>query len=63
MLNNFAVDQPSPDDVDLQEIEAENDLMDTWAITQSILEWKYRDGEENIEEFSEFDVAGALLLE
>ncbi|EEA20011.1 hypothetical protein TMatcc_010165 [Talaromyces marneffei ATCC 18224] len=54
--------QPNTEEIAVLEIEAENDFIDTWKISRSVMDLEYNDREEKIEESQVSDVAGPLIL-
>ncbi|KAE8549030.1 hypothetical protein EYB25_007545 [Talaromyces marneffei] len=61
-LNEIMSNQPNTEEIAVLEIEAENDFIDTWKISQSVMDLEYNDREEKIEESQVSDVAGPLIL-
>ncbi|KAH8691691.1 hypothetical protein BGW36DRAFT_268823, partial [Talaromyces proteolyticus] len=54
--------KPSAEEIDMQKIEAENNLISTWAQSQSVLDCQHRDGEANTEESGPVEAVGPLIL-
>uniref|UniRef100_A0A093VMB6 Zinc finger BED domain-containing protein 4 n=1 Tax=Talaromyces marneffei PM1 TaxID=1077442 RepID=A0A093VMB6_TALMA len=61
-LNEIMSNQPNTEEIAVLEIEAENDFIDTWKISRSVMDLEYNDREEKIEESQVSDVAGPLIL-